>query len=129
MKFDPEDIADRVYGFIGDACGDLGYDQARYLKEGNDWLVGDDIAKWHKEAEKEGCSDIPGALTDWLYNDIATLQDLMGDRIHDEICVTDGYDYQTNYKQRFNAVLDALSQMNHAALTEACRLMRKEVSK
>lgn len=68
--------------WIQDAVGDMaGHDEETvrmnigYGREG--------LREKVKQAIKDGVVDVPGWLADYFYNDVDTLHDLTGDRIHD----------------------------------------------
>jgi hypothetical protein len=73
--------ADEIYGWLQDAVGDMaGHDDESVMANLSM------SRKWQnkvKKAKREGVRDIPGWLADEYYNDIDTLCDLSGDRIHD----------------------------------------------
>ena len=72
-----EDGARDILSWIQDAVGDMANEY--HSAWAND--------KWNtkiKQAKKNGINDIRGWLADEYYNDVDTLQDLCGDRIHDK---------------------------------------------
>lgn len=73
--------ADEVESHLEDACGDLGFEHSQsgdmhFGNRGWDEKV--------KQAKKDGVQDISGWLADEMYNDVDSLCDMSGDRIHDE---------------------------------------------
>jgi len=70
-----KDAANEIISWLQDAVGDVAYSMD---EEGDD--------KWNKrikKAKRNGVTDIKGWLADELYNDVGTLCDMTGDRIHD----------------------------------------------
>jgi len=78
--------ASEVRQYLTDAAGDMGFECGD--PKSFHWQE-PDIQKKILEAKKNGVTDIQGWLADEYYSDIVFLQDMSGDRIHDnatEIC-------------------------------------------
>jgi len=72
-----EDGAQDILSWIQDAVGDM-------ANEYHSAWADDKWNKKIKQAKKDKVIDIKGWLADEYYNDVGTLQDLCGDRIHDK---------------------------------------------
>ena len=108
--------AQEIANWVGDACGDMAFDQTRMFEE-TGWDDTEDglLIK----AKADGCYDIAGWYADHLYSDPQLLCDLMGDR------VAEGLDWRDdNYDAQFNAKVEALRKCrNDSAWDKACNLM------
>jgi hypothetical protein len=93
MSKTAQQIAREAVNFLGSACADIAY--------GKPWEYSPEAEAWLKKAKKNGVRDFEGAYADHLYNDPATVSDLLADRLFDE-CP----DNETN-----NAVVDELARM------------------
>ena len=79
-----------------------------------------------RQARKDGVKDIQGWLGDEYYNDVDTLRDLAGDRIHDAV-YTLGVDYDSpEGKEVHTIICNELHRIGHTALEEACDKLRRE---
>ena len=77
------DIATEALLHFGDVCQDVAF--------GKPWeeAWNSDARSWHHNAKAEGCQDFRGAYTDFLYNDPALAEDILGDRLSDECSEND----------------------------------------
>ena len=108
----PHQIASEVRSHVETACGEIASD----MTGSSSGFLDEEWEKKIKAAKRKGVRDIQGWLADELYNDADTLQDLMGDKIHD---LTGGDD------DRYNAVLDVLMERAFPAMLKACTELRK----
>jgi hypothetical protein len=82
----PEDVqqaienqAREIRSWLEDAVGDLGGHDMETIK----MCVDTEVLVKVEQAIKDGVTDVPGWLADYYFNDIDTLHDFTGDRIHD----------------------------------------------
>ena len=101
-----------VSSWIQDAVGDLAYDYAMILMD-------DEWKKRIKRAKKNGVIDLKGWLADEYYNDVDTLQDLCGDRIHDETTQIVGSFQKEGFDKVFVAICEKMKESAHTALATA----------
>lgn len=66
--------AREIDSWLQDAVGDMSFDPA---------FLDDEWQEKVRRAKKRGVRDIQGWLADEFYNDVDTIRDLTGDRIHD----------------------------------------------
>lgn len=81
VRHEIQSEAHEIYGWVGDAAGDMAgcsEDQAKFIHSMDPKRL-----KQIEQAKKNGVIDIPGWLADEIYNEVDTLCDLTGDRIHD----------------------------------------------
>ena len=89
---------------LQDACGDIGYEEARSsFDDGSEEKV--------KKLKKQGVIDIGGRLADDYYNDVGFLTDIIGDRVYGdpdrtEILKTLGIDGHTALGVAVEKLLD-----------------------
>lgn len=105
-------IVSEVQSHLETACGEIASDMLSPAGGFLDYEWGKRI----KKAKKNGVQDLLGWLADELYNDAATLQDLMGDKI---------YDLTNGNEELQNQVLDALSSKSHPAMKKACKELKR----
>lgn len=108
----PSQVASDVQQFLQDAVGDMASD----MTSESSGFLDDAWAQKIKRAKRRGVSDIQGWLADELYNDVDTLMDLAGDKIHDGV---GGNEVQ------FRQVCQELERTGHSALKEAARKLRE----
>ena len=72
-----------------------------------------------KKAKKDGVTDIKGWYADELYNDVDTLQDLCGDRIHDAANQVAGTHKNPEFDLHFVAIAEKMKERAHTALVKA----------
>lgn len=78
---------------------------------------------------KEGAPEY--VIKDWLaeelYNDVATMRDMAGDRVHDATCQIQKMHPTTgkSFNEVFCMVGQALHDRGHSALKKACLMMMK----
>jgi hypothetical protein len=123
-----EDKARGIYQWVQDAVGDVAFGtriddlESYYGSKGKKW------AKTARSMKKRyGYFDFTGWLADELYNDVDTLHDLCGDKIHDasnELGVRHG---DQKFKDTFNRIAKSLGDNGHDALTRACKKLMKDV--
>jgi hypothetical protein len=106
-----KNAANNVSNFLEDAVGDMASDMC----SSSSGFLDDKWSKHIKKLKKNGCGDIMGALADDLYNDPDTLQDLMGDRIHDEVKGND---------EDYLKVLDEMDKRSFPAKKKAIQALR-----
>lgn len=117
-SFDATAIAREIANHVDAAVGQVAYDNWETFQDmGKCW---DEETTAHiKRLQREGVRDIPGRLADDLYNDADTLQDLMGDQIHDK--------GQTDEERK--QIVEALKKMrSFAAWQEALSELEKSFS-
>lgn len=103
---------DNVEGFIQDACGDIASDM---MQMGSGFLD----PQWKRKldkAKKAGCMDLQGWLADELYNDPQTLEDLIADRLHDEV---------KGNEEHFQKCLVMMLKGAHPGLKKAIKSIQK----
>ena len=102
-----DEIADAVSeldGWLCDAMGDMAMSIMDWPEAQDDW--GPRI----KKAKANGVTDIHGWLADEMYNDVPSIQDLLGDRIHDK---------GKTIEDRIE-IAETLKLRAHDALAQAC---------
>jgi hypothetical protein len=109
-EFDAKAVAGQIEGHLSDACADVAANLIRFPDLDEKW------AKKVKAAKRKGVSDVAGWLADEIYNDADSVQDLIGDQLHD---LTNGDDER-------DAVLDVLAKGAHPALLVACEALRPD---
>jgi hypothetical protein len=103
-----------VSSWIQDAVGDMAHSYHDFLDD-----------KWKnkiKKAKSEGVIDLKGWLADEYYNDIPTLQDLCGDRIHDESMQIAGTYKTPLFDEVYIKICEKMIESAHANLV--CALDR-----
>lgn len=77
-----EEQSRELRSWLESAVGDLGGHDMETIK----WTLSGrpEVKEKVEQAIKDGVVDVPGWLADYYFNDIDTLHDLTGDRIHDE---------------------------------------------
>ncbi|RLA02506.1 MAG: hypothetical protein DRI97_03900 [Bacteroidetes bacterium] len=108
-----EKIASELDSWLQEAMGDCAHGAA--------CLGGtDEYRKWLNTSGKSiHGSCLTDAYADHLYNDIDTLRDLLGDRIHDEAA---GHPYNSpEFNKDFIAIAEKIAEHAHPALKEACK--------
>ena len=114
--------ASEIYSGVGDAMYDVA--QSHLVMEGE--LVDTSFARM-----KDDALDKVGAKADELYNDVGTLQDLMGDRIYDatyDVLKEIGVEARwgsPQWKQVYNALCSTLENKGHTAMAQACENLKK----
>ena len=111
-----DSAVDGVLSWIQDAVGDMSADYADLLDE--EWR-----AKVHNAIDN-GVQDVRGWLADEYYNDVGTLEDLVGDRIYDEaigICSTSlaTPEGRKEHDRLFIMICEAMKERAHTALKQA----------
>jgi len=81
----PKELAQEAIQYLQNACGDVAYQITEDFESDPEQatMFHPEFAKWHKKAKKMGVSDFCGAYADYLYNDVETLTDLLGDYTYD----------------------------------------------
>lgn len=100
-------IVNEVRSYLEAAVGDVASSMISFPDMSED--------KWKKKitaAKNYGTKDLVGWLADELYNDVDTIEDLIGDRIFD---LTNGND------EDFNMVCSELAKSSHKALATAAK--------
>ena len=110
--------AEEIHNWIQDAVGDMANDYS-YLCMDSKWSVKIEHAK------KDGVIDLKGWLADAYYNDVPTLEDLCGDRIHDAATTILGKYKQPYHDMIFCLICLEMSQRAHPALIRALARMDK----
>ncbi len=105
-------VVNEVQNFLEAAVGDI----ASSVIEFPDMLEGN-MKKKYKLAQKSGCRDLLGYMADEYYNDVDSIQDLIGDRI---------YDYTNGNMEDYKAVCAVLVNSSHRALAKAAKNLIKE---
>lgn len=108
------DRADEIKNWLGDAVGDMAYD---YKHGGFD-------ENWEakiKRAERDGVQDMQGWLADEYYNDVDSIRDICGDRIHDAATQIISLDYGSDldHNKIFIEICEEIKEYGHTALKEA----------
>jgi hypothetical protein len=106
-----EDGAQDILSWIQDAVGDMANEYHSFVDD-----------KWSgkiRKAEREGVIDIKGWLADEYYNDVDTLQDLCGDRIHDKCNEILGKYEKPQNDMVFIILCMEMRQVAHPALIRA----------
>ena len=123
-----EDKANSIYRWVQDAVGDVAFDtriddlESYYGSKGKKW------AKTARSMKKgHGYFDFTGWLADELYNDVDTLRDLCGDKIHDAANKLGVRYGDPKFKDIFNRIAKSLGDNGHGALTRACKKLMKDV--
>ena len=120
-EFDTEKIeesANDICLWIQDAVGDMANDYS-YLCMDSKWS-----AKI-EQAKKNKVIDLKGWLADEYYNDVSTLEDLCGDRIHDAATQILGRYEQPYHDMVFVLVCMEMKKRSHPALIRALKKMEK----
>lgn len=107
-----------VESWIQDAVGDMAGSTSQMAKFNAGF--GDD--KWKKkikEAEKNGVIDLVGWLADEYYDDVDTLRDLCGDRIHDETTQIVGSFQKEGFDRVYVAICEKMKESAHSSLKAA----------
>jgi hypothetical protein len=110
--FDPQAVARLLLSHLADAVGDVASSMLEFP---------DMADKWEgkiKKAKKSGVQDLRGWLADEIYNDAESIEDLIGDKLHDE-CRGD--------KDKQRAVLDSLETGAHKGMKAACKSLRSNL--
>ncbi len=113
--FDAPRVAREIYQHLEAAVGDIASD----MLSPHGGLLDDEWKKKIaavKKNKRHVVTDLQGWLADELFNDRDTIQDTIGDRIHDAC---------SSKEQRID-VLDALIKTGHSALVAACQVMKRE---
>ena len=121
MGLEPEKIksaASDICSWVQDAVGDMANDYS-YLCMDSQWSAKVERAK------KDGITDLKGWLADEYYNDVDTLEDLCGDRIHDAATQTLGRYEQPFHDMIFVLICLEMEKHSHPALIRALKKMRK----
>jgi len=103
----PEEIhgaASEAYGWLQDTMAEMAMSIMDWPEIQDDW--GPRI----KKAKAAGVTDIHGWLADEMYNDVDTIQDMLGDHIHD----------LGNTEEDRIAIANELAAGSHTALVKAC---------
>ena len=107
-----KDGVDDILSWVQDAVGDMAHEYNHLWTE----------SKWNKKiqhAKEEGTIDITGWLADEYYNDVDTLQDLCGDRIHDKCIEILGRYEQPKSDMLFIILCEMIKEAAHPALMKA----------
>ena len=123
-----EEKASDIVNWLQDAVGDCAHSS-----DPDDYMDPKWVRKI-KKAKKDGVRDIKGWLADEYYNDVDTLKDLAGDRIHDaatELCTTTQAipEGQKEHNLLFIKICEAMKDRAHTALVTALRSMIREHQK
>lgn len=106
-----EKAAREVRSWLEDAVGDMAYGYVDFLDE-----------KWSKkieQAKRDQVIDLKGWLADEYFNDVPTLQDICGDRIHDEAYLIAKTHKSPRHDQAFILICKAMQKTAHTALFQA----------
>lgn len=79
-------------------------------------------SKWEKkikEAKRNGCQDIKGWLADEYYNDVDSIQDMLGDRIHDASTQIRALGFELKHDDIFISICEEIKEGGHGALKQA----------
>jgi hypothetical protein len=106
------ETAKEIANWVGNAVGDIAYDQYKMWEEYGDFNPA------LKKLKEDGVTDIAGAYADILYNDPDTLGDLMGDRVCDAVGWED-----TEARAKFIDELCAIHSF--PAWQKACNKLRR----
>lgn len=79
ITFNLREVVNEVRSHVETACGEMASD----MVSPSSGFLDNTWAKRIKAAKRKGVRDIQGWLADELFNDPATVADLMGDRIYD----------------------------------------------
>ena len=104
-----EKKADEISQWLQDAVGDVA--------DCDPWS--EEWQKRIKKAKKDGVTDIKGWLADEYYNDVDTLQDLCGDRIHDAATEAAGTYKNPAHRIYFIFIANKMKENAHTALVMA----------
>jgi len=99
--------ASEISDWIEGAVSDIAYCDPEFQDE--------ETQKKFRKAKKKGVTDLQGWYADELYNDVDTLRDLTGDRIHD---AAEGKDMKERWGNMI-LIADAMKNQAHKALTMA----------
>lgn len=120
-ELEPEKIkegARDICSWVQDAVGDM-------ANEYHSAWADDKWDKKIKQAKKDRVIDIKGWLADEYYNDVDTLQDLCGDRIHDK-CIEILGRYENPYNDMLFIILCLeIKEIAHPALIKALDKLKK----
>jgi hypothetical protein len=113
-----DDAADEICNWVQDAVGDMANDYQSFVDD-----------KWTakiKKAKRNHVTDIKGWLADEYFNDVDTLEDLCGDRIHDAATqiLKSKYSTEPYHDIVFILICMEMEKRAHPALIRALNRMR-----